>query len=291
MPNRPGPSGIRTSPPRCRGRAGPVRLRQAPPGQEPHGELGAGLLTDVSPLRSTPQFRRLFLGTVLSVIGSALTSFAVPLQVYDLTHSPFAVGAIGVAALSRRSRSACSAAPFSTPSTGASSCWRAPARPRVSPPPLAAQAFSGLAPLWLLYPLAARPVGDQRGQHPRAAHVRASLLAPGRLAAGAGPEPAQPPADHGRRAGPGRADHRGRGRPPAGLLPDRRCELRRRALRRGQACRAMPPQPGAPRPGLRAVAEGVRFIRRSQVLAGVFLADLNATVFGAAGGAVPGDQR
>jgi hypothetical protein len=43
---------------------------------------------------------------------------------------------------------------------------------------------------------------------------------------------------------------------------------------------AMPPRPGAARPGLRAVAEGVRFIRRSQVLAGAFLADLDAVVFG-----------
>ena len=54
-----------------------------------------GLLTDISPLREHPQFRRLFAGTALSGIGSALTSFAVPLQVYDLTHSSFAVGAIG----------------------------------------------------------------------------------------------------------------------------------------------------------------------------------------------------
>jgi hypothetical protein len=43
---------------------------------------------------------------------------------------------------------------------------------------------------------------------------------------------------------------------------------------------AMPPQPGAARPSPRAVAEGLAFIRRSQVLAGAFAADLNATVFG-----------
>ena len=46
----------------------------------------------------------------------------------------------------------------------------------------------------------------------------------------------------------------------------------------------MPPQPGGaspgPRPGPRAVAEGVQFIRRSQPLAGAFLIDLNATEFG-----------
>jgi hypothetical protein len=43
---------------------------------------------------------------------------------------------------------------------------------------------------------------------------------------------------------------------------------------------AMPPQGMIARPGPRAVAEGVRFIRRSRVLTGAFLADLNATVLG-----------
>jgi hypothetical protein len=43
---------------------------------------------------------------------------------------------------------------------------------------------------------------------------------------------------------------------------------------------AMPAADWAARPGPRAVAEGIAFIRRSQVLAGAFLTDLNATVFG-----------
>jgi MFS family permease len=55
------------------------------------------LLTDVTPLREHPAFRRLWLGTMLSRTGSAMTSFAVTLQVYDLTRSPAAVGGLGVA--------------------------------------------------------------------------------------------------------------------------------------------------------------------------------------------------
>jgi MFS family permease len=55
------------------------------------------LLTDVTPLREHPAFRRLWLGTMLSRTGSAMTSFAITLQVYDLTRSPAAVGGIGVA--------------------------------------------------------------------------------------------------------------------------------------------------------------------------------------------------
>jgi MFS family permease len=57
------------------------------------------LLTDITPLRTSPAFRRLWLGTMLSATGSAMTSFAVGLQVYDLTKSTAAVGGIGLAAL------------------------------------------------------------------------------------------------------------------------------------------------------------------------------------------------
>ena len=55
------------------------------------------LLTDVTPLREYPAFRRLWLGTMLSRTGSAMTSFAVTLQVFDLTRSSAAVGGLGVA--------------------------------------------------------------------------------------------------------------------------------------------------------------------------------------------------
>jgi len=55
------------------------------------------LLTDITPLRESPAFRRLWLGTMLSRTGSAMTTFAITLQVYDLTRSPAAVGGIGLA--------------------------------------------------------------------------------------------------------------------------------------------------------------------------------------------------
>jgi len=55
------------------------------------------LLADITPLRESAAFRRLWAGTTLSSVGSALTAFAVMLQVYEITRSPFAVGAIGVA--------------------------------------------------------------------------------------------------------------------------------------------------------------------------------------------------
>jgi MFS family permease len=55
------------------------------------------LLTDVTPLREIPAFRRLWLGTMLSRTGSAMTTFAITLQAYNLTRSTAAVGGIGLA--------------------------------------------------------------------------------------------------------------------------------------------------------------------------------------------------
>jgi predicted MFS family arabinose efflux permease len=55
------------------------------------------LLADVRPLQNNPQFRRLWLGWLISSLGSTMTTFAVALQVYRITHSSAVVGAIGVA--------------------------------------------------------------------------------------------------------------------------------------------------------------------------------------------------
>jgi MFS family permease len=57
------------------------------------------LLTDITPLRENPAYRRLWLGVMLSRTGSMMTTFAVSLQVYDLTRSTAAVGGIGLATL------------------------------------------------------------------------------------------------------------------------------------------------------------------------------------------------
>jgi MFS family permease len=53
-----------------------------------------GLLLDITPLRGR-EFRLLFLGQLVSFFGSMITFVALPFQMYDLTHSTFAVGALG----------------------------------------------------------------------------------------------------------------------------------------------------------------------------------------------------
>ena len=74
----------------------------AGPGVEPasrsRGRLRS-LAVDTTPLRVSPEFRRLWLAQGVSFLGTQLTAVAVGIQVYDLTGSSAAVGLVGLAAL------------------------------------------------------------------------------------------------------------------------------------------------------------------------------------------------
>jgi MFS family permease len=237
------------------------------------------LLTDFTPVRESAQFRRLWAGNTLSAIGSALTGFAVPLQVYDITRSSFAVGAIGVAtvvptitigmfggsladSVDRRKLvlgTTCSQAAISAA--------------------LAAQAFAAISSVWLLYALVALSSALAAVSQPARRTFVPSLLPPSQLAAGLALNRVtfQVMLTVGPALG-GVITAAAGGHLQACYLLD--------AVSFGAALYglarlpALPPQPGAARPGPRAVIAGLQFLRRSPVLAGAFLADLNATVFG-----------
>jgi MFS family permease len=113
------------------------------------------LLADIGPLRGCAPFRRLWAGTTLSGLGSALTMFAVPLQVYDITRSAFAVGAIGIAqmvptiAIGLLGGSLADAMDRRKPVFAVGCCSAGVSGA------LAAQAFAGLRVISLLYALVA----------------------------------------------------------------------------------------------------------------------------------------
>jgi MFS family permease len=237
------------------------------------------LLADITPLRESAAFRRLWAGTTLSSVGGSLTSFAVILQVYDLTRSPFAVGVLGVAQVVPT----LAVGLLGGPVTDAvdrrklvlvtSSCLAAVSAA------LAAQAFAGLGVVWPLYALVAVQSSLIAVDRPARSTFVPSLLPARQLAAAlaldrlsfqivltAGPALAGVIATT----------------PRLGL---RACYLIdavsfAAALYGVARLPAMRPRAGATRPSPRAVGEGLSFIRRSRVLAGAFLADLNATVFG-----------
>jgi MFS family permease len=54
-------------------------------------------LIDLSPLQASPQFRRLWIGRTLSMLGSQMTLVAVMFQVWQLTHKTVWTGGVGLA--------------------------------------------------------------------------------------------------------------------------------------------------------------------------------------------------
>jgi MFS family permease len=237
------------------------------------------LLTDITPLRENPAFRRLWLGTMLSRTGSAMTTFAITLQVYDMTRSTAAVGGIALATLIPMVLIAL---------PGGSLADRFDRRRLVLVMTVLAAAVSALlfgyaalrlAWVWPLYGLVvvesavsavsapARTTFIPRlvGPEQRAAAMALNriifqvvlIVGPalaGVIAAGIGVKGCYL-VDTVSFAG---------GLWGVGQLP------------------AMPPQSAGPRPrsGLALTLEGLSFIGRSRVLAGAFLADVNATFFG-----------
>jgi MFS family permease len=237
----------------------------------------SALVTDITPLRASPLFRRLFAGTALSSVGSSFTAFAIPLQVYDITRSTFAVGAIGLAGLVPTlliglfGGSVIDAVDQRKLVLITSACLAAVSAL------LAAQAIAGLRVLWILYALVVIETGLAAVNAPARRTFIPRLLGPDLLPAGlalnrisfqvtliAGPALA------------GLITAAAGGHLQACYVID--TVSFGAALYGVAGLSPMPPLANVARPGLRAVAEGLQFIRRSQVLAGTFLADLNATV-------------
>jgi MFS family permease len=234
------------------------------------------LVADVTPLRISPAFRRLWLGQTLSMVGSRMTVFAVALQVYRLTSSSAAVGAVGLV----------SGASGITVGLLAGGFLDAVDRRRVllatsvaqlaTSAGLAAQAFAGNDSLWPIYVL----VGVQAALGAVGAPARSTylprLLPADRLTAGAALLTLV-----GRLGGVVGPSLAGVLTATAGLkfcyLVDAVSFLAALYGVVGLPSLRVPQGEGG-RPGLRAMAEGLRFIRRSPVLTGVLLADVSATV-------------
>lgn len=57
------------------------------------------LLIDITPLRTSPAFRRFFIGRAVSGLGGQISVVAVMYQVWEATHSPFWSGCVAIAQL------------------------------------------------------------------------------------------------------------------------------------------------------------------------------------------------
>ncbi|MFG2980075.1 MFS transporter [Streptomyces sp. NPDC048258] len=57
------------------------------------------IFADLTPLRTSLDYRRLWIGGTISWLGQAMTALAISLQVYDITGSSFSVGLVGLFSL------------------------------------------------------------------------------------------------------------------------------------------------------------------------------------------------
>jgi MFS family permease len=251
------------------GPAGKTRARSA--------RLFRRLLVDISPLRESLPFRRLWIGSVLSGLGGQMTSYAVLLQIYDLTRSSLAVGLVGLAsavplivvsllggalvdALDRRKTVLVA--------TSVQTCVSAL---------LAVQAFAGLDWLWLLYLLVVVQAVVAGVNAPARRTFMPTLLRRDQLPAGAALQTLAMYVTM--LLGP----------TAAGLITAafhlKACYLIDAisfafALYATARLPAMRPTGNDSRPGLRAIGEGMRFIFGRRMILGAFLADMSATFLG-----------
>lgn len=136
------------------------------------------LLADLTPLRESRDFRRLWTGTALSAVGTQLTLVAVSLEVYELTQSSLYVGMLGVVGLvplvlaglyggsvvdayDRRKVALFSAAILWLTTIG-----------------IAVQAWLGLESVWLLFALVAVNAGAGGLNHPARSAIIPRLVRP-----------------------------------------------------------------------------------------------------------------
>ena len=231
---------------------------------------GKRLFADIRPLRISVDFRRLWAGSALSTIGSQMTTFAVALQVYTISHSSIAVGAPAVT-FGLLGGSLVDAVDRRRLVLLTSSCLA------VVSALFAAQAFADLDRLWPLYCLVVIQAVLNSINGPARRTFMPRLLPAELVPAGAALTVL---AGHvSTILGPALAGV------VAGAWGLKACYLIdavsfAAALYGVARLPAMPPVGGAARPGPRATAEALRFVFHNKVLAGAFLADLNATVLG-----------
>lgn len=246
------------------------------------------LLPDFGPAREHPAFRRLLAGGLLSGLGSAMTSFAVVLQIWDLSRSSLDVGLLGltfipVLIVGLLGGSIADAVDRRKLALGTSAALMAVSAA------FAVQAYAGFGRLWLLYVLAVvQAVLQATGQPARRTFVP-RLVPAGQLTAAISLNTLC-----GRivmLAGPALAGV------ITGAWGLRTCyaidavsfvaslyATARLPAMRPESART-PARPGRTRRGpagasLHATAEGLRYIGRRPVLVAAFLTDLDAMLLG-----------
>lgn len=235
------------------------------------------ILLDVTPLRESRDFRLLWSGQLVSVVGRQVTTVAVPFQVYDLTGSSLTVGLVSAAQL----------VPLLLCSLAGGSIADAVDRRRLMlvMQVLLALTSVGLAlnaalpspAVWPLFVLTALSAGMSAVDSPTRSASVPTLVGRERLPAALALN--QSLMQVGSVVGPAIAGVLiGAVGVGAAYWVDAATFLFAAAA--VWRLRPLPPSDGGTRAGLASVLEGLRFLRGRRALQGSFLIDVNAMVFG-----------
>ena len=257
-------------------------MRRSASGQARRGrrrlrDVVSGLAADVTPLRQSPAFRRLWVGETISFAGSQLTAVAVPVQVYEITHSSFDVGLLGIVAF----------VPLVAAGLFGGSVADAVDRRQLAlvtssglmlmSAVLLAQSLAHLRSLWLLYLVFGVQSALSGIDSPARRAIPPRLLPPDLIPAATGLQ--QIGTTFGGTLGPLAA---GVAIASLGLGFAYGVDVVTflAALYGIVRLAPVPPAGGGTRAGLRSVVEGLAFLRSRKVLLMTFLVDINAMVFG-----------
>ncbi|HST64050.1 MAG TPA: MFS transporter, partial [Mycobacteriales bacterium] len=235
------------------------------------------LLLDVRPLRVSRDFRRFILSSTVSQLGGQMTTYAVALQVFILTGSSAAVGGVGLAAAVPSLTVGLLGGPLVDAVDRRKLVLVTSGAQTAVSVLFAVQAFAGARSLWLLYGLVALQYAIAAVSAP-AKRTFAPRLLPRELIP-AGAALTMLGMHLSLIAGPSLA----------GLLTAagglRFCYVVDAvsfafSLYAVFRLPSMAPDGGRATPGLRALADGLRFIGSRKVVLGVLLSDLSATALG-----------
>jgi MFS family permease len=235
-----------------------------------------GLLLDITPLRAR-EFRLLFLGQLVSFFGSMITFVALPFQMYELTGSTLAVGALG----------ACEFVPIVTVALVSGALADAFDRRKlvlvselgsaVVMAALLGNSLLGQPHVWVLFVCATALAGFYALLRPPLDSLVPRVVPREQLKAAMALEWVR--GNVGMIAGPALG---GVLIAAFGVSLTYGIDLTTFVISLAflAAMRASPPPPDAERPSLRSIAEGLRYAGSRPELLGTYLVDINAMFFG-----------
>lgn len=235
------------------------------------------LAIDVSPLRTSREFRLLWSGQVVSFLGSQITYVAVMFQMYELTHSSLAVGLVAVFELVPLLTMSFVGGALADAVDRRALVLRTEAALALVPLLLLVNALSDHPHVWPLYALIALASALDGLGRPSLWALLPRLVERDQLAAATALHGVY--INFGAVAGPatggliiGALGLRGAyGLDVASFVV---------SIVTISRMRATPPPDDAERPSLRGVVDGFHYARKQPVLMGTYLIDFNAMIFG-----------